>query len=62
MIDSLSKDFDLKRLHKKKIIEIYFFYLRKFLRFEARFEGQFSSSALVIDTFNVKYCSVLTQY
>ena len=45
------------KLHKKNL-EIYiFFCLRKL----SRLRGQFCSTALVIDTFYVKLCSVLTQ-
>ena len=45
----------------KKDLEIYiyiFFYWRKL----SRLRGKFCSTALVIDTFYVKYCSVLMQY
>ena len=41
----------------KKDLEIYIFYLRKL----SQLGGQFCSTALVIDTFYVKYCSVLTR-
>ena len=39
------------KLHKK-LSKIIFFYLRKL----SQFRGKFSSTALVIDTFDVKYC------
>ena len=48
---SVSEVFGRIKLHKNNL-EIYYFLLR----------GQFFSTALVIDTFNVKYCSILSQY
>ena len=54
---SLSEVFGRIKLHKKSR-NIIFFYLRKL----SRLRGQFCSTALVIDTLYVKYCSVLTQY
>ena len=53
---SLSKVFGCIKLHKKG--SWFFFYLKKL--FQLR--DQFCSSALVIDTFYVKYCSILTHY
>ena len=47
-----------QKLQKKGSRNIYQFYLRKL----SRLRGQFNSTALVIDTFYFKYCSVLTQY
>ena len=47
-----------RKLHKKGIYKyIYFFYLRKL----SRLRGKLCSTALVIDNFYVKYCSVLVQ-
>ena len=57
--DSLLQVFERTKLHTKDLeINKYSFYLRKL----SRFCGQFSSTALVIDIFYVKYYSVLTQY
>ena len=58
MRDNLSQVFGGKKLHNKGSRNIYFFYWKKL----SRFWGQFSSTALVIVTFYVKYYSVLTKY
>ena len=56
MTDSLPQVFGPTELHKKGSRNMIFcFYLRKL----PRFLSQFSSTALVMDTFYVKYGSVL---
>ena len=58
LIDCLSPVFSRTKLHKKRIYKyIFSIYWRQL----SRFWGKFSSTALVIDTFYVKHCSVLTQ-
>ena len=51
---SISGVFGRINLHKKGSRNMFWFLLKKV-------KGQFVSTALEIDTFYVKYCSVLTQ-
>ena len=62
IIDSLPQVFGHSKLHCMQCInndlKIYLVLLKKVIAIW----GKFSSTALVIDTFNVNNCSVLTQY
>ena len=55
---SLSKVFGQIKLNKKGSRNICIYLLKKL----SRLRRKFYSTALVLDTFYVKYCSVLTQY
>ena len=55
---SLSEVFGQIKLYKKRSRDIFFFKIRKLSRLKCKFY----STPLVTDTFNEKYCSVLTQY
>ena len=52
--------FLVKKWHKKNL-ETYFYYFFLYLRKLSRNWGKFSSTALVVGTFYVKYCSLLKQ-